>query len=127
MTFVNTKIKSLKGEFISLRINKDKKKIWKSEAKKRGLSLTAFIEILVEGNLLKIEQSKVMSFLDQQQNYFSKVETNINQFAKVANMNKNIDNNLLQQFEKQLVEVIKQKDEQNKSFEKVYQLLYKIK
>lgn len=117
----------MKGEFISLRINKDKKKIWKSEAKKRGLSLTAFIEILVEGNLLKIEQSKVMSFLDQQQNYFSKVETNINQFAKVANMNKNIDNNLLQQFEKQLVEVIKQKDEQNKSFEKVYQLLYKIK
>ena len=117
----------LKEDYISLRINKNKKTIWKSEANKRGLSLTAFIEILVEGNLLKIEQSKVMSFLDQQQNYFSKVETNINQFAKVANMSKNIDNSLLQQFEKQLVEVVKLKDEQNKSFEKVYQLLYEIK
>lgn len=127
MTFVNTKLMGLKEDYISLRINKNKKTIWKSEAKKRGLSLTAFIEILVEGNLLKIEQSKVMSFLDQQQNYFSKVETNINQFAKVANMSKNIDNSLLQQFEKQLVEVVKLKDEQNKSFEKVYQLLYEIK
>jgi len=42
-------------------------------------------------------------------------------------MSKNIDNSLLQQFEKQLVEVVKLKDEQNKSFEKVYQLLYEIK
>ncbi|MCK9235127.1 MAG: hypothetical protein M0P09_02285 [Acholeplasmataceae bacterium] len=110
-----------------MRIEELKKKLWKNEAEKRGISLTLFIETMVEGNLMRLERSELIDFLEKQENIFSKIQNNINQFARIANTSKSIDNELLIQFQQKLNEIVLLKQEQNESFNKIYEILYKYK
>lgn len=124
---MSIQINNLKNEVIVMRIEELKKKLWKNEAEKRGISLTLFIETMVEGNLMRLERSELIDFLEKQENIFSKIQNNINQFARIANTSKSIDNELLIQFQQKLNEIVLLKQEQNESFNKIYEILYKYK
>jgi len=124
---LSIQINNLKNEVIVMRIEELKKKLWKNEAEKRGISLTLFIETMVEGNLMRLERSELIDFLEKQENIFSKIQNNINQFARIANTSKSIDNELLIQFQQKLNEIVLLKQEQNESFNKIYEILYKYK
>lgn len=71
------------------------------------------------------ERRKVLEFIEKQDNVFVKIETNINQIAKVVNSQKFISSADLKAFSEKLSEVIILKKEQNKIFENIYSLLSK--
>ena len=54
-----------------------------------------------------------------------KIETNINQVARIVNGQKYISDLELKRFTDQLVEIIKLKNKQNAVFEKIYSMLAK--
>ena len=69
------------------------------------------------------ERRKVLAFIEKQDNIFGKIETNINQVAKIANSQKFISETELRTFSDKLSEIIILKKEQNKMFTKIYAML----
>ena len=71
------------------------------------------------------ERKKVLAFIEKQDNIFVKIETNINQIAKMVNGQKFISENELQKFSNQLTEIAKLKAQQNEVFIYIYSMLGK--
>lgn len=114
-----------KSAMIKFRIEKDRKNSWKELCKKRQVSLTQLILDSVENRILDSERRKVLAFIEKQENKFAKVENNINQFARIANGQKFISENELKNFNDNLKEVIRLKDEQKKIFMQILVMLSK--
>ncbi|WP_292009669.1 plasmid mobilization relaxosome protein MobC [Chryseobacterium sp.] len=108
---------------IKFRIEKEKKKIWKKLCSERRVSLTQLIIDSVEDRLLDDERRKVLEFIEKQDNIFVKIETNINQIARIANSQKFISEKELKNFSEKLSEIEKLKQEQNIIFAKIYSML----
>lgn len=87
------------------------------------MSLSEFIIDAVEKRMLSSEKRELLNFIENQDNIFIKIETNINQFAKVANSQKNIPVMVLESFNNKLEEINKLKEKQNKIFHKIYKEL----
>ena len=120
-------IKSMveKAVTIKFRINKERKQVWIKFCSERQITLTGFIVNSVEGKLLDNERREVLAFIEKQDNLFVKIETNINQVAKMVNGQKYISDLELKNFSNQLVEIVKLKNKQNAVFEKIYSMLAK--
>lgn len=114
-----------KSNIIILRIEEEKKKTWKQLCSERKISLTRLIIDSVEGRLMDDERRKVLAFIEKQDNIFVKIETNINQVAKIANAQKLISEKQVKIFSEQLSEIQKLKQEQNKIFIQIYSMLGK--
>lgn len=113
----------MKSSAIYFRIETEKKNRWVENCRKRNTSLTDYIIGSVDGRFVKSERIQILAFLEKQDNFFVKVQTNINQFAKIANTEKTVSKELLTAFRGELDEVIRLKMEQNKMFSQIYRLL----
>ena len=114
-----------KTDVIKFRIDKNRKEDWKTICKAENISLTSLITNSVENRLMDNERKKVLAFIEKQDNIFVKIETNINQVAKIVNGQKLISENELQKFTDQLTEIAKLKARQNEVFLKIYSMLGK--
>ena len=110
---------------IIIRVQKFRKDNWKKLCLEKQISLTSLIIDSVENRLMNDERRKVLAFIEKQDNIFGKIETNINQVAKIVNGQKFISENELQKFSNQLTEITKLKVRQNGIFLKIYSILGK--
>ena len=112
-----------KRDYIKIRISKTRKQHWKKICKEKNITLTNLIIASVENRILEDERKKILTFIEKQDNIFIKIETNINQIAKIANGQKFIREKELQHFSVQLEEIKKLKKKQNEIFTKIYSLI----
>lgn len=114
-----------KEELIIIRIQKSQKENWKKICKEKNITLTNLITASVENRILEDERKKILTFIEKQDNIFIKIETNINQIARVANTQKFISSKELNYFQNQLKTIIKLKEKQNEVFLKIFSMLAK--
>ncbi|CAM3459281.1 hypothetical protein ELOC111193_06045 [Elizabethkingia occulta] len=112
-----------KEERIFIRIQKYRKENWKKLCSKRQISLSSLIIDSVEGRIFDDERRKILAFIEKQDNIFAKVENNINQIAKIANIQKFISKGELKSFSENLKTIIELKEHQNVIFTKIYSLI----
>ena len=110
---------------ILIRVQKSQKEHWKNLCKGRNLTLTDLITASVENRILDNERRQVLAFIEKQDNVFIKIETNINQVAKIVNGQKFISESELKNFTAKLSEITKLKKQQNQIFKKIYEMLAK--
>lgn len=91
----------------------------------RNISLTQLIIDSVEDRPKEDDRRKILKFINEQENIFIKVETNINQVARIANAQKSISDQVLKDFTHQVAEVKKLKEEQNETFRSIHAILSK--
>lgn len=108
---------------IYIRIQKSRKENWKRICSEKQISLTGLIIHSVENRILNDERRKVMAFIEKQDNIFIKIETNINQIARIVNGQKFISEEVLKDFLDKLSEIEKLKREQNMIFSRIYSML----
>ncbi|MFC4686941.1 hypothetical protein ACFO4P_08335 [Epilithonimonas pallida] len=116
---------STNSEVIFFRIQQERKENWKKTCQERNISLTRLIIDSVENRIMDDERRKVLKFIEKQDNIFAKIETNVNQLAKVVNGQKFISEKQLELFSAQLTEIATLKARQNTIFENIYTLLSK--
>lgn len=114
-----------KTEAIKFRLSKEKKNNWKKICEEKQITLTSLIIDSVENRILDNERKEILAFIQKQDNLFVKIETNINQVARIANGQKFISEIELGKFSKKLAEIVQLKKEQNKIFSKIYSMLAK--
>ena len=112
-----------KRDHIKIRISKTRKQHWKKICKEKNITLTNLIIASVENRILEDERRKILTFIEKQDNIFIKIETNINQIARIANAQKFISSKELNYFQNQLDEITDLKKQQNKIFTKIYSLI----
>lgn len=111
--------------FIKIRISKEKKALWKKICTARKINLTQLITASVENRILDDERRQILNFIEKQDNVFIKIETNINQVAKIVNTQKSIGGEEFKTFNEKLSEISLLKKQQNRIFEKIYEMLAK--
>lgn len=114
-----------KTEAIKFRITREKKANWKKICNEKQITLTSLIIDSVENRILDNERQEILTFIEKQDNLFVKIETNINQVARIANGQKFISTNELKKFSEKVSEIVQLKREQNKIFSKIYSMLAK--
>lgn len=114
-----------KTETIKLRIEKQKKQTWKRYCIEKQITISSLIINSVERRILDDERKAILKFIEKQDNLFVKIETNINQVARIVNGQKHITELELRKFSEQMFTVIKLKEKQNLIFEKIYSMLGK--
>lgn len=114
-------------EMIKFRIEKFRKDRWKKLCSERGIFLTDLIISSVENRLMNNDRREILQFIEAQDNIFVKIETNINQIAKIVNTQKSISENALINFNVKLEELVNLKNEQNKIFSNIFSILVKLK
>ena len=114
-----------KRDYIKIRISITRKQHWKKICKEKNITLTNLIIASVENRILEDERKKILTFIEKQDNIFIKIETNINQIARVANTQKFISSKELNYFQNQLKTIIKLKEKQNEVFLKIFSMLAK--
>lgn len=109
----------MKGTRVFVRVTDERKRNWKLMAKIQSTTLSDFIITKVEDRLSNREKREILKFIEIQGNYFSKVENNINQLAKIANR----QNYLSDEMQKEMISLLKEirnlKIEQNKMFQDI--------
>lgn len=108
---------------IIIRVSNCQKENWKKLCSEKQISLTSLIINSVEGRILDDERRKIITFIEKQDNIFIKVETNINQLARIVNGQKFISESEFEDFKNQLKIIVKLKEQQNKIFLKIYSLM----
>ena len=114
-----------KEELIIIRIQKSQKEYWKKICKERNITMTDLITASVENRILNHERRQIIAFIEKQDNIFIKIETNINQIARIVNAQKFISENELKNFTSKLSEINQLKKQQNQIFEKIFEMLGK--
>lgn len=112
-----------KRDYIKIRISKIRKQHWKKICKEKNITLTNLIIASVENRILEDERKKILEFIEKQDNIFIKIDTNINQIARIANAQKFISSKELNYFQSQLNEITDLKKQQNEIFIKIYSLI----
>ena len=114
-----------KKNSIKIRISAIQKDNWQKICLNKGISLTRLIVNSVVYRLMDDERRNVLEFIEKQDNIFTKIETNINQVAKIVNTQKFISSKELDNFSDKLTEILELKKVQNRIFENIYALLAK--
>ncbi len=112
-----------KGKVTLIRVQKLRKEKWKKICSKRKISLTSLIIDSVENRILEDERRSILAFIEKQDNIFIKIETNINQIARIVNGQKFISQTELSNFQNQLKTIVDLKEKQNEIFLKIYSLI----
>ena len=114
-----------KEELVIIRIQKSQKENWKKICKERNITMTDLITASVENKILDSERRQIIAFIEKQDNVFIKIETNINQIARIANGQKFIRESELKNFKGKMSELMELKKQQNQVFEKIFEMLAK--
>ena len=114
-----------KTEAIKFRISREKKNAWKKICVEKQITLTSFIIDSVENRVFDNERKEILAFMEKQDNLFIKIQTNINQVARIANGQKSISDVEMEKFTSKIIQLTTLKKEQNKIFEKIYSMLAK--
>lgn len=114
-----------KKKRIEIRVDELQKEKWTKLCRMNNITMTDLIVSSVEKKLLSNDRTSIVKYIEKQDNYFSKVENNINQFAKIANAQKFISNNEMASFNRLLEEVSELKKEQGKIISNIFFLLGK--
>ena len=114
-----------KEELVTIRIQKSQKESWKKICKEKNITMTNLITASVENKILDSERRQIIEFIEKQDNVFIKIETNINQVAKIANGQKFIRESELKNFTNKISELMELKKRQNQIFEKIFEMLAK--
>lgn len=114
-----------KEELVIIRIQKSQKENWKKICKVRNITMTDLIKASVENKILDSERRQIIAFIEKQDNVFIKIETNINQVAKIANGQKFIRESEIKNFNGKMSELMELKKQQNQIFEKIFEMLAK--
>lgn len=93
--------------------------------RERHISMTDLIIDSVENRIFENERKEVLAFMEKQDNLFIKIQTNINQIARIANGQKSISDVEMEKFTSKIIQFTTLKKEQNKIFEKIYSMLAK--
>ena len=93
--------------------------------RERHISMTDLIIDSVENRIFDNERKDVLAFMEKQDNIFIKIQTNINQVARIANGQKSISDVEMEKFTSKIIQLTTLKKEQNKIFEKIYSMLAK--
>ena len=93
--------------------------------RERHISMTDLIIDSVENRIFDNERKDVLAFMEKQDNIFIKIQTNINQVARIANGQKSISDVELEKFSSMIIQLTILKKEQNRIFEKIYSVLAK--
>lgn len=93
--------------------------------RERHISMTDLIIDSVENRIFDNERKDVLAFIEKQDNLFIKIQTNINQIARIANGQKSISDVEMEKFTSKIIQLTTLKKEQNKIFEKIYSMLAK--
>ncbi len=93
--------------------------------RERHISMTDLIIDSVENRIFDNERKDVLAFMEKQDNIFIKIQTNINQVARIANGQKSISDVELEKFTSMIIQLTILKKEQNRIFEKIYSVLAK--
>ena len=93
--------------------------------RERHISMTDLIIDSVENRIFDNERKHVLAFMEKQDNIFIKIQTNINQVARIANGQKSISDVELEKFTSMIIQLTILKKEQNRIFEKIYSVLAK--
>ena len=93
--------------------------------RERHISMTDLIIDSVENRIFENERKEVLAFMEKQDNLFIKIQTNINQVARIANGQKSISDVEMKKFTNKIIQLMTLKKEQNKTFEKIYSMLAK--
>lgn len=112
-----------KRDYIKIRISITRKQHWKKICKEKNITLTNLIIASVENRILEDERKEILTFIEKQDNIFIKIETNINQIARIANAQKFISSKELNYFQSQLKNITELKEKQNEIFTKIYSLI----
>lgn len=112
-----------KRDYLKIRISISRKEYWKRICKEKNITLTNLIIASVENRILEDERKKILTFIEKQDNIFIKIETNINQIARIVNSQKFINSNELNHFQCQMNMIIELKEKQNEIFTKIYSLI----
>jgi len=112
-----------KKDYVKIRISSIQKAKWKKACLDKKISLTSLVISSVENRLTDDERRKVIGFIEKQENIFVKIETNINQIARIVNTQKFMSESEFEYFRKQLEKITLLKDQQNEIFLKIYSLL----
>lgn len=112
-----------KTDHILIRIQKERKQHWKKICSRKNISLTSLIIDSVENRMLQDERREILAFIEKQDNIFIKIETNINQLARIANGQKNISEKQFTEFQNQLHTIVRMKEQQRQVFLKIYSLI----
>ncbi|GGP06296.1 hypothetical protein GCM10010992_25940 [Cloacibacterium rupense] len=112
-----------KRDYIKIRISITRKENWKRICKEKNITLTNLITASVENRILEDERKKILEFIEKQDNIFIKIETNINQIARIANAQKFISSKELNYFQSQLKNITELKEKQNEIITKIYSLI----
>ena len=73
--------------------------------------------------MMNDERRQVLAFIENQDNIFKKIETNINQVARIVNGQKYISSDQLKIFNLQLENITQLKQQQNEIFKKIYSIM----
>ena len=93
--------------------------------RERHISMTDLIIDSVENRIFENERKEVLAFMEKQDNLFIKIQTNVNQVARIANGQKSISDVEMKKFTNKIIQLTTLKKEQNKIFEKIYSMLAK--
>ena len=93
--------------------------------RERHISMTDLIIDSVENRIFDNERKDVLAFMEKQDNIFIKIQTNINQVARIANGQKSISDVELEKFTSMIIQLTILKKEQNRIFEKICSVLAK--
>ena len=110
---------------IKFRVEKKRKESWKNLCDEKQITLTSFIIDSVENRIFDNKRKDVLAFMEKQDNIFIKIQTNINQVARIANGQKSISDVEMEKFTSKIIQLTTLKKEQNKIFEKIYSMLAK--
>ena len=110
---------------IKFRIEKEKKQFWKKFCDEKQITLTSFIIDSVENRVFDNERKEILAFMEKKDKIFIKIQTNINQVARIANRQKSISDVEMEKFTSKIIQLTTLKKEQNKIFEKIYSMLAK--
>lgn len=110
----------MKNKFIQIRVSEEEKEMFSKKCKELNCNFTQYFFSLMEDKIDFGQKKKVFDFIRKDEAFYSKVENNINQVARIANSEKQISNDTLENFNFLLRELISIKNEQLEKTKKIY-------
>jgi antitoxin component of RelBE/YafQ-DinJ toxin-antitoxin module len=110
----------MKNKFIQIRVSEEEKDKFNQKCKELGCTYTQYFFSLMEDKIDFATKKRTFEFLRNSENYYAKVESNINQVARIVNTEKQISNHTLEEFNFLLRELVSIKNDQLDKTKKIY-------
>ena len=117
----------MKNKFIQIRVSESEKEKLIEICNKLDCSYTHYCISKITGDLDFGSHKMIFDFVNKDDYFYSKVETNINQIARIINSEKQISNKLLENYNRLLCELASISNEKLQITKKIYNFLANYK